>query len=253
MKKIYIAIPCYGGLISELTFHSLINSIQWFQQNNIAVKIKTLGSESLISRARNKMMTMFLDDRQFDGTHLFFIDADIGFDEINLSRLINLDKEIVTGIYPVKDFDWENVKNNINLNKIDKDSIESLSVGFNVNLFDSKTQQIVNGFARVKEAATGFMLIKKEAFLKMMKKFPERKYFPDERSAIENSNNAYDFFSVGNFKEDNGITRYLSEDYFFCRLWEKCSGEIWSDLASPLTHIGKHEFKGRYIDHLKII
>jgi hypothetical protein len=71
MKKIYIAIPCYGGLVSELTFHSLINSIQWFQQNNIAVKIKTLGSESLISRARNKMMTMFLDDRQFDGTHLF--------------------------------------------------------------------------------------------------------------------------------------------------------------------------------------
>lgn len=128
-----------------------------------------------------------------------------------------------------------------------------MSVGFNVNLFDTKTQQIVNGFARVKEAATGFMLIKKEVFLKMMKKYPERKYFPDERSAIESSNSAYDFFSVGNFKEDNGKTRYLSEDYFFCRLWEKCNGEIWSDLASPLTHIGKHEFKGRYIDHLKII
>ena len=142
MKKIYIAIPCYGGLISELTFHSLINSIQWFQQNNIPVKIKTLGSESLISRARNKMMTMFLDDKQFDGTHLFFIDADIGFDEINLSRLINLDKEIVTGIYPVKCFDWENVKNNINRNKIDKDTIESLSLGFNVNLFDYKNQHI---------------------------------------------------------------------------------------------------------------
>lgn len=230
----------------------MINSIQWFQSNNIEVKIKTLGSRSLISRARNKMMTMFLDDKKFDATHLFFIDADIGFNEINLSRLINFDKEIVTGIYPVKGFDWENVKNKIQLSQIEKEKIESLSVGFNINLLNLKSHQVINGFCRVKEAATGFMLIKREVFLKMIIKYPERKYSPDDRSAIENSNNAYDFFSVGNFKEDSGKTRYLSEDYFFCRLWKKCGGEIWSDIASPLTHIGQYEFKGRYIDHLKI-
>ena len=247
--RIYIAIPCYGGLISELTFHSLINSINWFHQNNIDVRIKTVGSESLISRARNKLMTMFLDDKKFNGTHLFFIDADIGFDKNNLSRLLNSDKDIVTGIYPVKGFDWENIKRRINLENINRDNIESLSVGFNVNIYNSKVSPI-NGYLRVKEAATGFMLIKREVFIKMIEKYPERKYFPDKRTGIENSENAYDFFSVGNFKENNGITRYLSEDYYFCRLWEKCGGEIWSDIMSPLIHVGTHQFKGKYIDHL---
>ncbi len=41
-------------------------------------------------------------------------------------------------------------------------------------------------------------------------------------TGIENSQNAYDFFPVGIYKEKDGVNRFLSEDYYFCRLAEEC-------------------------------
>ena len=41
-----------------------------------------------------------------------------------------------------------------------------------------------------------------------------------------------------------GQKRYLSEDYYFSRLWQECGGEIWADLTMPLTHFGNKAFKG---------
>ena len=38
--------------------------------------------------------------------------------------------------------------------------------------------------------------------------------------------------------------RYLSEDYAFCRLWQKIGGRIYADINSPLTHWGTFAFKG---------
>ena len=38
--------------------------------------------------------------------------------------------------------------------------------------------------------------------------------------------------------------RYLSEDYAFCRLWQKIGGKIYADIASGMTHYGNYAFKG---------
>ena len=47
---------------------------------------------------------------------------------------------------------------------------------------------------------------------------------------------------------DTSITeiskRYLSEDYTFCRRWQKLGGEIWLDPEIKLNHIGHHVFAG---------
>ena len=51
-------------------------------------------------------------------------------------------------------------------------------------------------------------------------------------------------------KEKDGVTRYLSEDYYFCRLWEECGGEIWTDLQTPITHLGSTEYHGSFITQL---
>ncbi len=45
-------------------------------------------------------------------------------------------------------------------------------------------------------------------------------------------------------KEDDG------EDYYFCRLWEECGGEIWTDLSTPITHLGSTEYHGSFISQL---
>ena len=58
------------------------------------------------------------------------------------------------------------------------------------------------------------------------------------------SDNCYDLFCAGIYETKPGIKRYLSEDYYFSRLWQECGGEIWADISLPLTHFGNRAFKG---------
>jgi hypothetical protein len=247
--NILIAIPCYGGNVSNLTFHSLFNCIKPLNDMGYNLRIETLPTESLINRARNKFVTKFLDNKEFNGTHLLFIDADIGFTLQNLLRVIEFNKEVVTCTYPVKGFYWQQLLDRIKENNnIDEQTMRDYLLQFNVNLYPNT--EFKNGFGRVKESATGFMMIKRNVFTTIMDKFPQLKYKPDLRTGIENSNNAYDFFPVGIYKEKDGVNRFLSEDYYFCRLAEECGFEIWTDLSTPITHLGSTEYHGSFISQL---
>jgi hypothetical protein len=213
------------------------------------LRIETLPTESLINRARNKFVTKFLDNKEFNGTHLLFIDADIGFTLQNLLRVIEFNKEVVTCTYPVKGFYWQQLLDRIKENNnIDEQTMRDYLLQFNVNLYPNT--EFKQGFARVKESATGFMLIKREVFTTIIDKNPQLKYKPDLRTGIENSDNAYDFFPVGIYKEKDGVNRFLSEDYYFCRLAEECGFEIWTDLSTPITHLGNTEYSGMFMTQL---
>jgi hypothetical protein len=247
--NILIAIPCYGGNVSNLTFHSILNTLHWLNDQGHNIRVETLPTESLINRARNKFVTKFLDNKEFNGTHLLFIDADIGFTIDNLKRIIDFNREVVTCTYPVKGFYWQQLLDRIKENNnIDEQTMRDYLLQFNVNLYPNT--EFNNGFARVKESATGFMLIKREVFTTIMDKNPQLKYKPDLRTGIENSQNAFDFFPVGIYKEKDGVNRFLSEDYYFCRLAEECGFEIWTDLNTSITHLGNCEYHGKMWDQL---
>jgi hypothetical protein len=247
--NILIAIPCYGGNVSNLTFHSILNTLRWLNDQGHNIRVETLPTESLINRARNKFVTKFLDNKEFNGTHLLFIDADIGFTIENLKRIIDFNKEVVTCTYPVKGFYWQKLLDRIKQNTdIDEKTMRDYLLQFNVNLYPNT--EFRDGFARVKESATGFMMIKRNVFTTIMDKNPQLKYKPDLRTGIENSQNAFDFFPVGIYREKDGVNRFLSEDYYFCRLWEECGGEIWTDVTTPITHLGSTEYHGSFITQL---
>jgi hypothetical protein len=213
------------------------------------LRIETLPTESLINRARNKFVTKFLDNKEFNGTHLLFIDADIGFTLQNLLRIIDFNKEVVTCTYPVKGFYWQQLLDRIKENTdIDEKTMRDYLLQFNVNLYPNT--EFKNGFGRVKESATGFMMIKRNVFTTIIDKNPQLKYKPDLRTGIENSQNAFDFFPVGIYREKDGVNRFLSEDYYFCRLAEECGFEIWTDLSTPITHLGSTEYHGMFMTQL---
>ena len=43
---------------------------------------------------------------------------------------------------------------------------------------------------------------------------------------------------------DEKSNRYLSEDYAFCRLWQKIGGSVYADVVSGLNHHGTYVFRG---------
>ena len=101
------------------------------------------------------------------------------------------------------------------------------------------------------EGATGFMLIKKEVFLSLKKNYQDLKFTPRPSSILSGSNNCYDFFKVGNYKDKKGNVNYLSEDFYFSTLWRDLGGKIFADLTSELSHFGKYKFYGSPSFNLK--
>ena len=69
----------------------------------------------LVSRARNTIVTKFLDDEDFGGTSIIFLDADIGFSHKNFERLLDYNKDLVCGVYPTKGINWERLKSMITI------------------------------------------------------------------------------------------------------------------------------------------
>jgi len=246
MNKIFIGTPCYGGMITADYFKSCMQLVALAASKKIELQFGTIGNESLITRARNTIVSMFLDDKDYVGSHLLFIDADVGFGPANIDRLIRADKDIVCGIYPRKCIHWDQVIRAVKENpNITEEQVSYKALGYNLNFEDVSNIKLQGGYTEVMEAATGMMLIKRDVFKKLQEAYPDRKYKSDQ---IVNGNrwksdNCYDFFGVGKLPWDKE-ERYLSEDYYFSRLWSNIQGKIWADVASPLVHHGNMHFKG---------
>ena len=83
---------------------------------------------------------------------------------------MDFNKDLVCGVYPTKGINWERLKT------LDNKNVKPQNLmNYNVNFIDPSNIKLENGFAEVKEGATGFMLIKKEVFLKLKENYLDLK------------------------------------------------------------------------------
>ena len=255
--KLVILTPCFGGMCHVNYLTCLINTMTLFRQVDFPLQIEFCKNDSLISRARNNLVAKALSDSKT--THIMFIDNDISWDPFDVLKLVLADKELIGGIYPLKNYNWSkltqpnfvsqilNKKSQSQLADIvtDEKMIQTNLLNYNVNYLGN-VLQIDNNLARVKHVATGFMLIKREVFTKMMKSFPSTKYVDDVNFLKQEENEfAYALFDCG--VEDG---HYFSEDWLFCHRWTKMGNEIWIDVSINLTHTGTEEYTGSYISSI---
>ena len=132
MYKIFIGTPCYGGMITADYFKSCMQLVALAASKKIELQFATIGNESLITRARNTIVQLFMDH---DYTHLMFIDADLAFNPESVIRMIEFDKDVVTGVYPRKTIDWIKVKKRLKENpNISEDELLAASLQYNLNV-----------------------------------------------------------------------------------------------------------------------
>ena len=246
IKRIYVATPAYGGVCHMGYLHSLLKLQMMCFAKKLAMTYSSVTNESLITRARNTCVSEFLNE-EVKPTHLMFIDSDIQFDPMSIKRMVDYYKDIVCGIYSKKDINWESIyrltKEHQEKKIKDNDLLFSACLDYNLNFKDPMNVTIDKGFVEVLDGPTGFMLIKRGVFDRMKKAYPELQYKTDQliNSKKYKSKNTWAFFDTMIDPEDK---RYLSEDYAFCRLWQKIGGRIYADINSPLTHWGTFAFKG---------
>ena len=210
-QRVHICMPCYGGMLTESTFMSYIKWSNTCRQLGLDWTIETMTNESLISRARNTLVAKFLNTPT--STHLMFIDADIGWEPWHLLVMLNADKDVIGGLYPMK----------------------TMPVKWVVNGFEGAKEE--GPLQEVSKTGTGFMLIKRHVFEKLNRHPAVKTFANDIGLPKELDPHMKTYFDTA-VREN----RYYSEDWTFCENWRDFGGEVWVDKRVLLKHTGTYVF-----------
>lgn len=213
-KHVHFCIPCYAGQLCEATFTSFVKFMLIARERGLNWSLDTMVNESLITRGRNNLAAKMLTNQR--STHLMFIDSDIRFDPEGIFKLLDADKDIIGGLYPVKAYPIRYVVNQMSPPIIEGDIEEVRHIG------------------------TGFMMIKRHVLEEMIARWPEKKF--RDSIGVGKEYEAYMYALFETTLDSN--QDYMSEDWYFCDKWREMGGKVHAHRGILLNHTGFHEFQG---------
>ncbi len=235
-----IAIPVFGGMCYADFMICVMKLTDVLKENNVKYDLKLIQSESLIPRARNGFVAMFMNNPNY--SRLLFLDSDLIFDANTIARMLNENKPIVGASYPKKAINWDKVEHYSN--KVSQEELiaRATDMNYNFKYYNKNQVKIENDFVEVKDIPTGCMLIDKRALSIIVNKYRDEHYL-NNVGGYGKGNCFYDLFKTG-IVEVDGKRLYLSEDYYFCHLARSCGISLWLDVRDTLIHIGRHNYQG---------
>lgn len=235
--SLMIATPMYGGMCTGTYVQGLLFTMRKMMELGVNTAWCQITNESLITRARNELVRVFLESSH---DYLMFIDADIGFDGDAVAQLIAADKDIVCGIYPKKEVNWDSVRRAA---REGRDDLQDYGGAFVFNMIGTENAETdESGCIEVRHGGTGFMLIKRGVFDHLKPHVPTYRVSsvrnPDTNEYLKPL--TYEFFATS----IDASGALLSEDYHFCELVRKHGGEVWAHPFVRLTHTGTYTYDG---------
>lgn len=208
IKKVAIATPCYGNSVTSEYLHSYGLTVEALTRFGIEVNLITIQSDALIERARNQCVNEFM---KMQCEYLIFIDADIGWQPIDLLTILAGKKDCAGMAYPAKTEERKFVVNIIEQNPF---------------IVCPET-----GFIKADHIGTGMMVLSRSMVEKMIEvHMSENKWYKDWQTDKPIAK----LFEVA-LSEDNHI---WSEDYVFCQKWKNMGGEAWIYPKAWVKHYG---------------
>ena len=251
--KLFIATPMYGGMCNGMYTKSLMDTTSVCMQYGVPFQLYYLFNESLITRARNYCVANFLKS---ECTHMLFIDSDIHWSAMDLMYMLHLISEnpemyrILCALYPKKTIAWEKIMKAAKSGDYDEKPWELEKVGGDM-VFNPLPDEYPDGQApiyepvKIKEGATGFMIIERSVFTEYAQAYPELLYTPDhlrEGEFLPGEQITAFFDCIIN--EQN---RYLSEDYMFSEYCRNLGIDIWALPCVELMHCGSYVYQGSVV------
>ena len=241
LMKVFIATPMYGGNCKGIYVDSIMALTFALTREGHEVSFSKIYNESLITRARNNLVYEFLKS---DSEILLFVDADEGFNAADVVKMLKSDKDIIGGVYPMKNINWDAVRKAV---LAGKENLSEYSGFFALNLLPGETQIKLSEPVEVTEVATGLMAIKRNVFEKMGPHC--QKYaLNNDRANFEFDKMVTEFFTTSITPE--GIL--LSEDYHFCRKWRELGGQVYAAPWFAVDHAGEYVFNGRFVSDIML-
>jgi hypothetical protein len=181
--------------------------------------VAPISGDSLVCRMRQRAVHMFM---MSPATHLLFIDADIEVMTPDcVLKMVQANRDIVAGACPFKNASRHTVH----------------------NLFDDAEPVVdEHGCVEVRDAGTGFMLIKRETILRMQAAHPELLHWSMSMGADRGAP-LWALFDTGIV---GGI--YQSEDYLFCTIWQELGGKVYVYAPARFRHWGEYGYEGSFLE-----
>jgi hypothetical protein len=150
------------------------------------------------------------------------------------------DKDIVCGIYPKKEVNWDSIERAASAGK---QGLADYAGAFVFNMIgDHNAESDEQGLIEVRHGGTGFMLIKRGVFEHLAPHVPTYRVssFQHPETGEYDKPLTYEFFATS----IDASGALLSEDYHFCELWRDHGGKIHAQPFIRLNHVGTHIFGG---------
>lgn len=210
---VYFATPIRGRNVVEQYNRAQCETIMWASREGIKCEWMVLPDQPDPSVGRNVLTADFLAS---DKTHLFFVDADVGWQIADVKAVLKASQShygIVGGVYAKKTYPYQP------------------AVG--------KVLQIESGMAEVAYLAGGFTLIPRGVIEAMDAHYSYPKLLlPHDQPAHEY------FHHRWRFSVSDGLVS--GEDVTFCKDWRAIGGKCWAVPGLSLTHTGEHTFTKRW-------
>jgi hypothetical protein len=211
-RRVLLAIPSYGPVSGHTAF-SLFRCHPTLKDAGYEVEARLLLGDCHVDDARNTLAADFLDSSCDD---LVFIDADIGFQDTDLLRLLGYDRDIVGGAYPKKSDNGE----------------------FTGWLPEGQIWADSAGLIEMRGMATGFLRIRRPVIEALAA--TAQRYLTSQGRSVPM---IFERLIV------DGL-RY-SGDVAFCHKARQAGFKVWADPDAYLEHRGEKSWVGTLGSHLK--
>ncbi len=218
MKSVMIAIPCYGGIVSDKTAKGLFNLGKELRTAGIDHGLLTMANESLVTKARSRIANFFINNTDYE--RILFIDSDIGFNPEDVFKLLESSKDITCGAYPMK----------------------GIPLRYNYNI--SQPEVVEGELLKIDNIGFGFVLIHRKVFEDISIRYrDELKYYPATNNSSyppteKEFHNSYHYFLE--LKKD---MCYLPEDFSFFERAKNVGYHSWLNTTIRLSHVGSHVYQ----------
>jgi hypothetical protein len=200
--KIFIGTPCFEYKVNA----NYVKSLLEFSQNNIDFEPFFLH-DSLITRARNELITQFYQNKE-NFTHLLWLDGDVSIPVNGLKELLNENVNVIASPVPIKD----------------------LTPGAHQSV--RRTYEEVRPYVyKAEAAATGCFLMSKQSVIDLVES--SEYYFSDDTSERK----IYNVFESGIRDQ-----QLMSEDWDICYKLRELGYEIYINSSFPVSHFGFHNY-----------
>jgi hypothetical protein len=173
----------------------------------VQMEMEIASHFSLIQYARNYLAAKFLSEESF--THLLMIDSDLGWDPRAAVRMIERDKDVICGIYPVK-----------------------MQNPYFPYAGDGPADE--TGLQLAERVPTGFMLVKREVMERLADSV--RWYQMQYNGNVVKCPNLFDLVHEGK--------DYWGEDFAFCKRMKNHGYKIWVETDMDFSHVGTNAWTG---------